>query len=82
LQIIFSGIGFNQTYSSKSFWSKIYYGCKISSPGICMNKNFNIKYFGQKFLWLQNHFLRNSVEQKIFIKNILVKNFFVANLFP
>jgi len=47
-----------------------------------MNKNFNIKYFGQKFLWLQNHFLGNSVEQKIFIKNIVVKNFFVANLFP
>jgi len=43
-----------------------------------LNQKFSSKRFGQKFLWLQNHFLGNRFEPKIFInfhEKFLVQNF-------
>jgi hypothetical protein len=46
-------------------------------------KIFGQKYFGLKCLMIENHFLGNRLELKIFIKNFLVEKFFmVAKSFP
>ena len=39
-------------------------------------------FFGQKFLWLQNHFFGNRFDPKIFIKKFPPKIFMVAKSFP
>jgi len=37
-KIISSGIGLNQTFSSKVFWGKFFYDCKTISSGIGLNQ--------------------------------------------
>ena len=61
---------------------EIFYGCKIISPEIGLNQTFSSKFFGWKFSWMQNNFLGNSFEPKIFIKNVLLlQNHFLGNRF-
>jgi hypothetical protein len=63
-------------------WSKIFNDCKIVSAGIGLNQLLSSKFFGRKFLWLQNHFLRNTFGKKKYQHFFGRKIFLGAKLFP
>jgi hypothetical protein len=44
-------------------------------------KNFHITFFGQKFLWLQNHLLGNRFDPKILIKTFRQRLLWLLNHF-
>ena len=64
------------------FGSKFFYGCKTISSKTGLNHKLSYKFFGLKFWWLQNHFLENRFEPKIFIKNFWSKIFYCSKSFP
>ena len=64
-KIVYSKTGENQKFLFKTF-----YGCKTISSRRGFNQKFSSKYFGRKFLWLQNHFYENRFLPKMFIKNL------------
>ena len=64
----------------KKFWSKIFYGWKFNSSKQVGTINYHTNSLVENFLWLQNHFLENRFEPKIFIKKFLVEIFYGCKL--
>ena len=67
----------------KNIWLKIFYGCKIISTKTGLNQKFSSEMFCvENVLWLQNHFLENRFQPKIFIENLFqFQNHFHKNRF-
>jgi hypothetical protein len=67
----------------KNFLVENYFGFKIISSKTGLNQKCSSKSFLSKIFYLQNNFLENRFQPKIFIKHCLGRNFFmVAKPFP
>jgi len=74
--LISAKTGSFQKFSSKLFWSRIFFDCKIISSKTGPTKNVQQNFLVEHILWLQNRFLENRFLQKNFMKHFLVENFF------
>ena len=81
--------------SSETVWMRkfkveiFFYCCKVISSGTVWMRKFLVEkllcriLFGRNFVLLQNHFLGNSLDLKIFVKIFFIEIFFIAGkLFP
>jgi len=76
-KFISSEIGFNQKFSSKSFWSKIFWFENYFLGNGFEPKNFIGISMVENILLMQNHFLGNRFEAKIKIDKFFGHKFFI-----
>ena len=78
-KIVFSKTGLNEKKFAKNCFVESVFGCKIISSKTGLFENiFEKKVMVEYFLWLQNHFLENSFERKLFGKYFWSRIFMVA----